>query len=182
METDGNQTETPGKEKPEPRKRVAHCKNCTYEWNASNGNEKKPSRCPLCKSRSVVWRDECSKEELSRNNRQVNPAPSGQQTEEHEVPPENHRELPKVNLEQPEKTEQVPKKEGFSREDAEKAISPIPMQSIILLLGVGLVIAAVFFLRRKGKAARREPETKAPQQTSPPSGYITLPGLGGGLA
>ena len=179
METDGNQTETSGKEKTEPRKRVAHCKNCTYEWNASNGNEKKPSRCPLCKSRSVVWRDECSKEELSRNNRPVNPAPSGQQTEEHEVPPEDPPNLPPGKQEKP---EQVPKKEGFSREDAEKAISPIPMQSIILLLGVGLVIAAVFFLRRKGKAARREPETKAPQQTSPPSGYIMLPGLGGGLA
>lgn len=47
------------KPKKERRNRVARCMVCSEEWMAKNGNEKKPSRCPTCKSYNVKWRDEC---------------------------------------------------------------------------------------------------------------------------
>ena len=44
--------------KPPRRVRVAKCLKCSNEWHARNGNEKKPSKCPECGTRAVVWRDE----------------------------------------------------------------------------------------------------------------------------
>ncbi len=58
-----NHRETTGK--PPKRDRVAWC-SCGNEWLAHNGNEKKPFRCPICKSRSVKWRDECTAAELEK--------------------------------------------------------------------------------------------------------------------
>lgn len=46
------------REKPPRRLRVAKCLHCSNEWRARNGNEKKPSKCPECGTRAVVWRDE----------------------------------------------------------------------------------------------------------------------------
>ena len=64
MENMENPSETGGKTgKPPRRDRVARCA-CTNEWTARNGNEEKPSRCPVCGSRNVKWRDECTGEEL----------------------------------------------------------------------------------------------------------------------
>jgi len=50
--------ETPPKKVANKRKkRTALCLNCKNEWMANNGNDKKPTRCPECMSRNVVWRD-----------------------------------------------------------------------------------------------------------------------------
>lgn len=66
MENMENPSETGGKTgKPPRRDRVARCA-CTNEWTARNGNEEKPSRCPVCGSRNVKWRDECTGEELGK--------------------------------------------------------------------------------------------------------------------
>lgn len=51
---------------PERVERVARCIECSNEWIATNGNEPKPSRCPVCMSRDVKWRDECTGEEISK--------------------------------------------------------------------------------------------------------------------
>ena len=61
-ETVNPPVETP----PEAVKRVARCLECSNEWIASNGAEKKPSRCPTCMSRDVKWRDECTGDEISK--------------------------------------------------------------------------------------------------------------------
>jgi len=41
--------------------RVAHCLKCSNEWKSRTGDQKKPARCPECKSYNVVWKDELEK-------------------------------------------------------------------------------------------------------------------------
>ena len=53
--------------KPPRRDRPARCLTCSNEWTARNGNEEKPSRCPVCGSRNVKWRDECDAGELGKD-------------------------------------------------------------------------------------------------------------------
>lgn len=200
--------------KPEPAKRaprrtrVARCIECSYEWISSNGNAKKPSRCPLCKSRDVKWRDECDGTEISKRDLKAGivkpepPAPTPEpepQTPEPEPEPEPERAPEPVETPKPKpKKKEVEKMEKmdddyedyddeeFTFEDAKNALPSIPMQSIVVLMGIAAAAAAVWFLMRKGILPNPFSRKPAPQpQTEPkkpqPVRYYNLPGLGGGL-
>ena len=145
-------------QKPPRRNRVARCIECSNEWKASNGNEKKPSRCPACKSRDVKWRDECTGDEIPKKDLQVNkakPAPAPEPPKPENVEPPKP-EPEKVPEEKPEMTEPTPAprkpeprqepEEEFTYEDAKQAIPALPMQGIVIILGLCAIAAAVFFL------------------------------------
>jgi len=82
--------------KPPRRDRVARCV-CSNEWTAHNGNEEKPSRCPVCKSRDVKWRDECTDQELGNAGK---PLENQNSSVENQNSTDGKMELP---LEKPEK-------------------------------------------------------------------------------
>ena len=81
------------REKPPRRLRVAKCLHCSNEWRARNGNEKKPSKCPECGTRAVVWRDEYTPD-LSMNPEE-NPITDGITERKTENTTEQNREEPR---------------------------------------------------------------------------------------
>ena len=101
------------------RKRTAVCLTCTNEWIANNGNEEKPSRCPVCGSRNLKWKE---KETSSRV----------ETTEKQEIPDEEN-----VATEHVEKI--------MTLEDAEKLVPKFPMQAVIILVAGACVAAVCIF-------------------------------------
>lgn len=185
-------------QKPPKKQRVARCLECSNEWTASNGNEKKPSRCPLCKSRDVKWRDECTgneipKKQLQRTTNKPAPEPEPPKVEKVETPKQEPEEAPEEIPKMPEQkaaqTKPEPRQEPdeeFTYDDAKQAIPAFPMQGIVILLGLAAIAAAVFFLVRKGKISlpfgSRKADEAPKQQAPTPVRTYNLPGLGGGLA
>lgn len=89
---------TEKREKPPRRLRVAKCLHCSNEWRARNGNEKKPSKCPECGTRAVVWRDEYTPD-LSMNPEE-NPITDG-------ITERKTENITEHNREEPRKTENI---------------------------------------------------------------------------
>jgi hypothetical protein len=173
--------------KPGKRVRIAHCVGCTNEWTARNGNEEKPSRCPVCGSRNVKWRDECTQGEL------MKPGNSVENVEKPfsnvELPPEN-MENDTVNYgkpgfpvenrtyeDRPPKPAVIPvltpdKSSGktpagkTTLKEIQENFTGIPVYPLIWIMGILGAVGLVFFLIRQRKTRHRkdqEPATTEPE-------------------
>lgn len=124
-------------ERPVKVPRVAVCLTCSNEWMARDGSQKKPARCPECKSRNVAWRDEQSPkaDELTEE-----PFP------EVEIPEEEEEITGYIDEWEEEIPEEEPTLEAIAKRTPR--INPI---GLIFVIGGLTAAGLVFFLLRKGK-------------------------------
>lgn len=176
MENDGSPTENAGKTgKAEKRIRIAYCVGCTNEWTARNGNENKPSRCPVCGSRVVKWRDECTPEEiakgrLNRISALENTENRPENLENPDIPTGNSNERPVSSGVNDPTTRHgaaaavIPAPGKVTLEEIQKGFIGIPAYPLILLMGILGAVGIVFFLIRRAKTRRRvDQEPKEPE-------------------
>jgi len=157
--------ETSGKSGKRPRRdRVARCSVCTNEWPARNGNEDKPSRCPVCGSTVVKWRDECTPEEMGESGKAAENMES--RLFGVELPPEKVENSPEP--ESTIKTQDFPLvensgKDGMEKptlEDIQKNFKGIPVFPLIWILGIIGVFGLIWFLH--GQVEKRRIRRKIP--------------------
>lgn len=156
-----------GKSGKTPRRdRPAKCLNCTNEWMGRNGNEDKPSRCPVCGSRSVKWRDECADYGLGSSENTVetpiSTAGNGEMLPENDTG--NLENLPEP--ESASKNQHFPPVENIGKDDPEnqtleeiqKNFTGIPALPLILFMGIIGVFGLIWFLVGQAKNRRRLPQ------------------------
>lgn len=149
----------------EKRDRAAKCLVCSNEWIAHNGNNKKPSRCPSCKSRNVVWKDEGN-------------------TGKTQVKPSRSNEVPDLPTDNPEHSN-VDSTEEITLEKIRDGFPRIPMQAVIILVAGACVAAVIVFLARQRKEIRkariREIQMQQiPQPTGTAAAILRQKGIIGG--
>jgi len=189
--------------KPPRRDRPARCLTCSNEWTARNGNEEKPSRCPVCGSRNVKWRDECDAGELGKDGNAMENMEnqfSGVENGGGKV------ELPLENVEngtgklengekllEPKPTIKTPVippvenigKDGMEKvtlEEIQKNFTGIPVFPLIWIMGIIGVFGLIWFLvgqAKKRREARRRTVAESQTPTNPTDERIRLRLAGG---
>lgn len=182
--------------KPHRRDRPARCLTCTNEWTARNGNEEKPSRCPVCGSRLVKWRDECTDEELGKTGKPLENMENQFSGMENgggkvELPLEKlgngigKLENPLENVEKMEnspdpkpaiKTSDIPcventGKDGMEKvtlEEIQKNFTGIPVFPLIWIMGIIGVFGLIWFLVGQAKK-RREARRRTVAESQTPT-------------
>lgn len=176
---------------------------CTNEWTARNGNEDKPSRCPVCGSRLVKWRDECTSEELGKTGNAMENMENQFSGVENgggkvELPLEKVEngtgKLEKVeNPPEPKPTIKTPVippvencgKDGMEKvtlEEIQKNFTGISAFPLILILGIVGVFGLIWFLvgqAKKRREARRRTVAESQTPTNPTDERIRLRLAGG---
>lgn len=189
--------------KPPRRDRPARCLTCTNEWTAQNGNEEKPSRCPVCGSRLVKWRDECTSEELGKSGNTMENVENQFSGVENgggkvELPLEKlENGIGKVeNVENPPdpkptiKTPVIPPVENGGKDGMEKPtlaeiqknFTGIPIYPLIWVMGIIGVFGLIWFLvgqAKKRREARRRAVAESQTRENPADERIRLRLAGG---
>lgn len=162
-------------QKPPYKRRKAKCLKCEHEWHARNGNEKKPSKCPACGTRCVVWKSEftpdllMNEETTKPNQPEPVPEPEPETNVEQLLAELNTRPEPAPEPEEPDNTnpdedctgepgdtnlENPPKFNSFTVHPA------LAMIVLVLILGIA---AALYFRKNRNQHNRRRTENPAPQ-------------------
>lgn len=140
------------------KKRDAHCFGCGHEWVARTGNNKTPSKCPICGSRRCIWKDEMEHEEQHEEQKQ----------EEKEIEPIGENKMEQQSL-----FDDV----LYGEEKPMPPMPKIPIKTIAIMLGVVGIAAGIYFLVIKRK--RNDRKNNSENEEEEERKYPILPGLGG---